>query len=95
MARYDTAMRNHLTIDDVGRIVIPKAVRQRLRLSPGDALELHSDDDHLVLTPIRPKTPMIKKQGIWIHSPNGSLAEDSILETIELVRNERISELSP
>ncbi len=42
-----------LTMDKVGRIVLPKPVREKLQLAPGDELELESLDDRITLRPLR------------------------------------------
>ena len=38
-------------IDDLGRIVIPREVRQRMNISDGDELEFFFEGDRIVLTP--------------------------------------------
>ncbi len=40
-------------LDRSGRIVIPKSVRKRLGLEPGDALTMEEDGGKLTLTPAR------------------------------------------
>jgi|SRR5208282_3702349 len=42
-----------LTMDKVGRIVLPKPVRENLQLAPGDELELESLGDRVTLRPLR------------------------------------------
>lgn len=44
-------------IDDLGRIVIPKEVRNTLHIRDGDALEMYIDDGKLVLRPLDLPTP--------------------------------------
>jgi AbrB family looped-hinge helix DNA binding protein len=36
-----------------GQVVIPQAVRERLQLRPGDALDTHLEGDRIVLVPTR------------------------------------------
>jgi antitoxin PrlF len=36
-----------------GQITIPKQVRERLGVEPGDALEFHFEDDRLEVRPVR------------------------------------------
>lgn len=94
MAEYDAIMQTEITIDRAGRIVIPKSLRDGLRIAPGDTLEVEQVDDHLVLKPVRPDTPMVNKRGIWIYMPENTLPENAILEAIDEMREERIRELS-
>lgn len=44
-------------IDDLGRIVIPREVRNTLHIRDGDALEMYIDDGKLVLIPLDIPTP--------------------------------------
>lgn len=37
-------------IDDLGRIVIPKEMRDSLNIRPGDIITMQMDDDKLILT---------------------------------------------
>lgn len=37
-------------IDDLGRIVIPKEMRNSLNIQPGDIITMQMDDDKLILT---------------------------------------------
>jgi AbrB family looped-hinge helix DNA binding protein len=46
-------MAARLKVDKLGRIVLPKAVREKLQLAPGDELELESLDDRITLRPLR------------------------------------------
>ena len=37
-------------IDELGRIVIPKEIRKRLRVGPGDMLDIYTSDKQIVLS---------------------------------------------
>jgi AbrB family looped-hinge helix DNA binding protein len=52
-----------LTIDKLGRIVLPKPVREKLQLSAGDELELESLDDRITLRPLR-GTAQLRKNAV-------------------------------
>jgi AbrB family looped-hinge helix DNA binding protein len=41
-----------LTIDKLGRVVLPKPVRDKLQLAAGDRLELENVDDRIILCPL-------------------------------------------
>jgi AbrB family looped-hinge helix DNA binding protein len=53
-------------LDKAGRIVIPKSLRDELRLEPGDAFELDSVGERVTLRPVRSSTPLRKERGIWV-----------------------------
>src|SRR5216683_2481922 len=60
-----------LTIDKLGRIVLPKPVREQLQLSAGDELELESLDDRITLRPLR-GTAQLRKNAVSGSSIPGS-----------------------
>jgi AbrB family looped-hinge helix DNA binding protein len=55
-----------VTLDQAGRVVLPKAVRDELRLSPGDTLDLTVQGEDVTLRPRRAATPLQKERGIWV-----------------------------
>ena len=56
-----------LKIDSAGRIILPKQVRDRLRLRAGSNLELEEHPEGLMLRPVSQKPSMVKKDGMWVH----------------------------
>ena len=56
-----------VTIDAAGRIVVPKAVRDRFRLIAGSVLELDENPGELVLRPAENKPSMIQRDGFWVY----------------------------
>ncbi len=60
-------MDTRVTIDRAGRVVVPKAVRDELRLQPGDELELRSGPDSITLAPVHNSTTLVKEQGVWVY----------------------------
>lgn len=85
-------MTTRASLDKAGRIVLPKPVRDKLRLQPGDNLAVETADDSITLRPIRPQSSMRKKRGIWVY--HGQRSNDSIVDLIDQVREERIRELA-
>jgi AbrB family looped-hinge helix DNA binding protein len=84
-------MSTTVTLDKAGRVVIPKTLRDALRLAPGDALALESDGDRVTLRPIRSASAMRKEHGIWVFRGGRkvSAAEtDEALESLRLNRGE-------
>jgi len=82
-------MTTKLTIDKAGRIVLPKPVRDELRLSPGDALQLDSSGEKITLRPLRENGSLRKKRGVWVHSVGEPLAASVVNETAQHIRSER------
>lgn len=59
-------MNANVTLDKAGRVVLPKALRDELRLEPGDTLELQSEGETVVLRPRRSPSPLRKERGVWV-----------------------------
>lgn len=78
-----------VTIDAAGRVVIPKAVRDALRLSPGDALSLESDGESVTLRSARRGSQLRKERGIWVFHSGQRLSTDETNRALESMRNER------
>lgn len=71
------------TIDGAGRIVIPKAVRDGLRLSPGQPLEVTERDGHIEITPAPTSMKLVERDG----GPVGVPDQDMPPLTDEVVRS--------
>jgi AbrB family looped-hinge helix DNA binding protein len=59
-------MSTRLVIDRAGRVVIPKPLREELQLEPGDALEMESTGEQIMLRPLRGTGPLTKEHGVWV-----------------------------
>lgn len=57
-------MKTTVTLDKAGRVVIPKTLRDELRLEPGDSLELESEGERVTLRPVRSESPLRKERGV-------------------------------
>jgi AbrB family looped-hinge helix DNA binding protein len=55
------------TLDKFGRIVIPKPVRDALRLDPGDALELTLAGEVLTVAPVRQPQLFSTRSGLPVY----------------------------
>jgi AbrB family looped-hinge helix DNA binding protein len=78
-----------LKLDKLGRIVLPKRVREKLQLAAGDQLELESLDDQITLRPLRGTAQLRKKRGVWVFHSGEPLSAATVQETIDQVRRER------
>lgn len=77
------------TMDAAGRIVVPKALRQALGWTPGQALEIGAADGRLVIE-IAPTPMQLKKRGKGMvavpAAPLPELTADQVRDTLEHVR---------
>jgi AbrB family looped-hinge helix DNA binding protein len=74
----------HIKVDKSGRIVLPKPVRERLRLRAGTNLELQEVPEGILLRPVGQRPALVWKDGFLVHlgkAPRGlnwnRLIEDS------------------
>jgi AbrB family looped-hinge helix DNA binding protein len=81
-----------LTLDKTGRIVLPKPLRQELRLAPGDTLEAETSGEQITLRPVRGNAALHKKHGIWVYRAGEPLSDAVVQETLGQVRRERDKE---
>jgi AbrB family looped-hinge helix DNA binding protein len=57
-----------ITLDRMSRIVVPKAIRDRFALKPGDDLEITIEPDGIRLRPAAPTSPLTEECGILVCS---------------------------
>lgn len=79
-----------LTLDAAGRVLIPKALRQELRLGPGDSLQLDNRGEEITLRPVRAKALLKKEKGVWVYQ--GEPTNVSIPDLIDRERDKRSRE---
>ena len=77
------------SVDKAGRIVLPKPVRDELRLEPGDSLELESSEDQIILRPARGNGRIYKEKGMWVFDSGEPLTVETVNKTLRGVREER------
>jgi AbrB family looped-hinge helix DNA binding protein len=79
-----------VAIDGAGRIVIPKAIRDRLGLRAGDALELEEHDSEIVLRPPERHVHLVPTDGgLLTAAPDADLpglGPDDVRELLERTR---------
>ena len=59
-----TAMK--LTLDKMSRLVVPKAIRDRFALAPGQELEVLVESDGFRLRPVQAASALTSKDGLLI-----------------------------
>lgn len=77
------------TIDAAGRVVIPKALRQSLGLSPGTKIRIEQKDDSLVITHAQSGGEWELEDGrLVLRAPEGTapLTAEAVRELVEKSR---------
>jgi AbrB family looped-hinge helix DNA binding protein len=80
-----------VTLDQAGRVVLPKPLRDRMRLRPGETLSVESEGERIILRPIRHEPALKKEYGVWVY--HGEAAEVPISDLIDRERDKRLREL--
>jgi len=57
----------NLFVDKAGRLVLPKSVRQLLRVTPETPLELVRKGDGVLLRRVEERPAMQQLDGLWVH----------------------------
>ena len=84
-----TRMNTRRIIDNAGRVVIPKPVREELHLGPGDALEMESVGEQITLRPVRGTGPLAKEHGVWVFRTGQPLSASATDGLLDQIREER------
>ncbi len=82
-------MNGKVTLDQAGRVVLPKKLRDELRLSPGDTLDLSVQGEEVTLRPCRSSSPLQKKQGVWVFRTGEPMTGDETAEALRNIREQR------
>ncbi len=76
-------------IDNAGRIVLPKAVRDKLKLASGDSLKIEEQENAVILSPMIERPAVRKKDGMWMFRTGQPLSAATVCQTLDRVREER------
>jgi AbrB family looped-hinge helix DNA binding protein len=76
-------------VNKAGRIVIPKNIRDELRLEAGDTLALESEGERVTLRPVHAGTPLQRECGVWVFRAAKALSLDEANEIVGETRAER------
>jgi AbrB family looped-hinge helix DNA binding protein len=93
MAFYYGMKHDVVPIDQAGRIVLPKSVRQELAIKPGDTFKVSIEGVAVTLTPNKERTGFVRKGKALVFSTAGNetLSEETAQEILESGRAERDS----
>ena len=83
-------MATKISIDKAGRVVLPKALREKMHVEAGDDFLVEAEGDRITLRPIRQEAPLKKELGVWVYQ--GESSNKSIPELIEAEREKRVRE---
>ena len=79
-------------IDQAGRVVLPKKLRERFRLRGGDTLSLEIKGDAIELRPQKSKARLERVNGVLVLTANLEITEGRDL--VSEFRDERIDEIA-
>lgn len=77
-------------MDKLGRVLIPKSIREMLGLRPGVTLRINVSDEGLELKVAEPAEILVEQNGLLVH--RGS-ASSNLIDEIKQVREERSAQL--
>ncbi|MDE3076688.1 MAG: AbrB/MazE/SpoVT family DNA-binding domain-containing protein [Chloroflexota bacterium] len=75
-----------MVIDKAGRIVVPKSIREQLRLTPGTELEAGVEGGQLVARPVGPEAILARRNGRLVFTttePVPTMTQDELLQMID------------
>jgi AbrB family looped-hinge helix DNA binding protein len=84
-----------ITIDRAGRIVVPKALRERFGLFPGTELEIEPAADGLRLRARDAAPAFVEKEGVLVHHAAGPALDIDVAEFINRGREGRALSSQP
>jgi AbrB family looped-hinge helix DNA binding protein len=89
----DTIMTTIVEIDKAGRIVVPKRLRDALRVRAGDQFVVEEKDDGIFLQPKHEAVRLVQRDDIWVMA-GGPPSRKSAVELIEEDRERRMKYVS-
>lgn len=75
-----------VTVDDVGRIVLPKPLRDRLRLTPGTKVDVSEYGTGLHVAPIGRTARLEERDGRLVAVATTKVTDDDVLGLIDAGR---------
>jgi AbrB family looped-hinge helix DNA binding protein len=85
-----------ITLDKAGRVVLPKDLRDKLRLEAGDELLVEETGEQIILRPARAQATLRKERGVWVYQGQQGTqrSNESLADLIDAAREKRLRELS-
>lgn len=72
-----------VTVDEVGRIVVPKALRDRLRLAPGTKVDVSEYGDGLHIAPTGRTARLEHREGRLVAVADTPVTDDDVFGLID------------
>ena len=82
---YATINGVKLRVDKAGRVILPKAIRDRLGLHEGSALEMLETQNGVILKTVEDRPAMTMRDGLWVHV--GKFPGE--FDTVQAIRDDR------
>ena len=80
-------------MDRAGRLVLPRAIRERAQLTPGAPLEVRVVDGRVEIEPAYAEVRIEKKGGLWVATPTEPgpvLTQEQVDATLDAIRTRRL-----
>jgi len=84
-------MKKILSVDQAGRLVLPKQLRDQFGLHPGSLLEVAIGHDHVELKPLETTAVLRKNKKLWVHHGR---AQTSLIQAVADLREQRLHAVS-
>jgi AbrB family looped-hinge helix DNA binding protein len=84
-----SSMATTVTLDRAGRVVIPKILRDELRLEPGDTLAIEAEGERVTLLPLRSSSPLRKERGVWVFRSDRKISAAETDKVLREIREQR------
>jgi AbrB family looped-hinge helix DNA binding protein len=75
-----------VTVDEVGRIVLPKPLRDRLRLTPGTKVDVSEYGDGLHIAPVGRTARLEERDGRLVAVAETTVNDDDVLGLLDAGR---------
>lgn len=74
------------TIDSVGRIVLPKALRERLGFTPGTVVDVTQYGDGLHVAPSGRTARLERRDGVLVATSDTAIDDSDVFSLLESIR---------
>lgn len=82
-------MKTTAKVDEAGRVLIPKKLRDQLGVQAGMEVEMREFDGRVVLHPVRPKARLVRKKGMLVIDAGAPPKGFDLVKFIKELREER------